>query len=68
MQGEISSKKRNHFEFQKKLPKGPENQETQSALQNGFLFREAGLRLAHQCKPWGPELGDFSIGNAQKTS
>ena len=23
MQGEISSKKRNHFEFQKKLPKGP---------------------------------------------
>ena len=68
MQGEISSKKRNHFEFQRKFPKGPETQEIQTALRNGFLFRGAGLRLAHQCKPWDPELGDFSIGNAQKTS
>ena len=67
MQREISSKKRNHFEFQRKFPKGPETQETQSALRNGFLFRGAGLRLAHQCKAWDPEFGHFSTGNAQKT-
>lgn len=57
MQGEISSKKRNHFEFQRKFPRALKPKKFNQPF--GMDFRGE-IRLAHQCA-WDPELGDLVL-------